>query len=148
MGVINSQLSSRRRERVSNRVDANAQLLCRRAVGTCCVVRSENLLLVLGQAAHVGSSNLGRCFPAPYVLVATSGGGFIAAEFAREHAADVAGIVLLDVPGLSDPQPSFPPELVERLACEHPLNIERRDYLGVERDALQQRVLRLGAASL
>jgi len=77
--------------------------------------------------------------PGPYVLVATSGGGFIAAEFAREHAVDVAGIVLLDVPGLSDPQPSFPPELVERLACEHPLNIERLDYLGVERDAWDRR---------
>jgi pimeloyl-ACP methyl ester carboxylesterase len=75
----------------------------------------------------------------PYVLVATSGGGFIAAEFAREHADEIAGIVFLDVPGLTDPPPSFPPDLVERLACDHPLNIERREYLDVEREAWDAR---------
>ena len=75
----------------------------------------------------------------PYVLVATSGGGFIAAEFAREHADEVAGIVFLDVPGLTDPPPSLPPDLVERLACDHPLNVERREYLDVEREAWDAR---------
>ena len=35
--------------------------------------------------------------PGPYVLVATSGGGYIAAGYAVEHPDQIAGIVLLDV---------------------------------------------------
>lgn len=74
--------------------------------------------------------------PPPYVLVAGSGGGFIASGFAQEHAADIAGLVFLDVPmAFLD----APREVVEETACEHPGNVERRDYLQVEADAWNDR---------
>jgi pimeloyl-ACP methyl ester carboxylesterase len=74
--------------------------------------------------------------PPPYVLVAGSGGGFIASGFAQEHADDIAGIVFLDVPmAFLD----APPEVVEETACDHPGNVERRDYLQVEADAWNNR---------
>jgi hypothetical protein len=67
--------------------------------------------------------------PGPYVLVASSGGGYIASGFAADHRDAIAGLVFLDVGG---PFPDPPPELVESLKCDAPTNIERRDYLGVE----------------
>ena len=74
--------------------------------------------------------------PPPYVLVAGSGGGFIASGFAQEHADDVAGMVFLDVPmAFLD----APPEVVEETACDHPGNVERRDFLQVEADAWNNR---------
>jgi hypothetical protein len=74
--------------------------------------------------------------PPPYVLVAGSGGGFIASGFAQEHTDDIAGMVFLDVPmAFLD----APPEVVEETACDHPGNIERRDYLQVEADAWNNR---------
>ena len=67
--------------------------------------------------------------PGPYVLVASSGGGYIASGFAANHRDEIAGVVFVDVPGpFLDP----PPDLVEFLKCDTPTNIERRDYLGVE----------------
>jgi hypothetical protein len=67
--------------------------------------------------------------PAPYVLVAASGGGFIASGFSANHRDTIAGVVFVDVPGpFLDP----PPDLVEFLKCDAPTNIERRDYLAVE----------------
>ncbi|MEO5885780.1 MAG: alpha/beta fold hydrolase, partial [Candidatus Limnocylindrales bacterium] len=73
----------------------------------------------------------------PYVLVAASGGGFIAAGFAAENREDIAGMVFLDVPGHEfDP----PPDIMELLACDHPdSNPERRDFVGVEREAWEAR---------
>jgi pimeloyl-ACP methyl ester carboxylesterase len=66
------------------------------------------------------------------VLVAASGGGFIASTFARQHQEEIAGMVFVDVPrAYQDP----PPELVEDLRCDNPNNIERRDYVNVEHDA-------------
>jgi pimeloyl-ACP methyl ester carboxylesterase len=74
--------------------------------------------------------------PPPYVLVGTSGGGYITAGFAAEHPEDVAGIVLLDVfRPFTDP----PPDLVEETACDSPSNDERRDYLAVEHEAFDDR---------
>jgi len=74
--------------------------------------------------------------PPPYVLVAGSGGGFIASGFAQRHATDVAGIVFLDVPmAFLD----APPEVVEKTACDRPGNRERRDFLQVEADAWNNR---------
>ena len=74
--------------------------------------------------------------PTPYVLVAGSGGGFIAAGFAQDHASEIAGMVFLDVPmAFLDP----PPEVVEETACDNPGNRERRDYLQVEADAWNSR---------
>ena len=72
----------------------------------------------------------------PYVLVAGSGGGFIASGFAQDHADEIAGMVFLDVPmAFLD----APPEVVEETACDHPGNIERRDFLQVEADAWNNR---------
>ena len=72
----------------------------------------------------------------PYVLVGTSGGGYITAGLAVERPEDVAGIVLLDVfRPFTDP----PPELVAETACDAPSNAERRDYLAVEHEAWDAR---------
>jgi pimeloyl-ACP methyl ester carboxylesterase len=68
----------------------------------------------------------------PYVLVGTSGGGYITAGFAYAHPDQIAGMVFVEVPApFADP----PPDIVALTAWDHPQNIERRDYLQVERDA-------------
>ena len=70
--------------------------------------------------------------PGPYVLVGTSGGGYITAAFAAAHRGQVAGMVFIDVAApFRDP----PAALVEETAWDHPGNVERRDYLQVEKDA-------------
>jgi pimeloyl-ACP methyl ester carboxylesterase len=70
--------------------------------------------------------------PGPYVLVGTSGGGYISAGFAAERPDEIAGLVLLDVfRPFTDP----PPELIAETACDAPGNTERRDYLAVEHEA-------------
>jgi pimeloyl-ACP methyl ester carboxylesterase len=70
--------------------------------------------------------------PGPYVLVGTSGGGFITAGYAVTHPGQVAGMVFIDTGApLSNP----PREIVEATSPGNPENIERRDYLQVERDA-------------
>jgi hypothetical protein len=70
--------------------------------------------------------------PGPYVVVGTSGGGYIAAGFAEERPDDVVGIVLLDTfRPFTDP----PPDLIAETACDAPGNSERRDYLAVEHEA-------------
>ena len=72
----------------------------------------------------------------PYVLVGTSGGGYITAGLAVERPEDVVGIVLLDVfRPFTDP----PPELIAETACDAPGNAERRDYLAVEHEAWDAR---------
>ena len=72
----------------------------------------------------------------PYVMVGTSGGGYISVAFAVAHPADIAGIVLVEVPSpFVDP----PPEIVELTAWDHPANVEQRDYLQVEIDAWEAR---------
>jgi hypothetical protein len=74
--------------------------------------------------------------PGPYVLVAGSGGGYIAAGFAAEHREDVAGIVFAEVPKAFL---NAPPDVVEVTSCDNPDNIEHRDYLQVEADAWNNR---------
>ena len=74
--------------------------------------------------------------PGPYVLVGTSGGGHISAGYAIEHAAQVAGMVLVEVP---PPFPDPPADLVAETRCDAPGNVESRDYLQVERDAWEAR---------
>ena len=70
--------------------------------------------------------------PGPYVLVGTSGGGYISAGYAYEHPDEVAGMVFVDVGApFRDP----PREIVEETDPANPSNIERRDYLQVEKDA-------------
>jgi pimeloyl-ACP methyl ester carboxylesterase len=70
--------------------------------------------------------------PAPYVLVGTSGGGFITAGYAVEHPDEVAGMVFVDT---GAPFENPPPEIVEETDPRSPTNVEKRDYLQVERDA-------------
>jgi len=70
--------------------------------------------------------------PAPYVLVGTSGGGNISAGYAYKHPDKVAGIVFVEVPA---PFRNPPRAIVEETDPNNPSNIERRDYLQVEKDA-------------
>ena len=60
----------------------------------------------------------------PYVLVGTSGGGYITAGFAFAHPDEVAGMVFVETPSpFVDP----PQEIVELTAWDSPSNIEKRD---------------------
>ena len=70
--------------------------------------------------------------PPPYVLVGTSGGGYIVAGYAFAHPTQIAGMAFIEVPTpFRDP----PPPIVEETKWNHPTNVERRDYLQVEKDA-------------
>ena len=72
----------------------------------------------------------------PYVLVGTSGGGYIVTGFAMERPEETAGIVLLDVfRAFPDP----PPDVIEETSCDNPNNVEHRDYLAVEHEAWDDR---------
>ena len=70
--------------------------------------------------------------PGPYVLVGTSGGGYITAGYAYKHPDEVAGMVFVDT---GAPFRNPPREIVEETDPDHPSNLERRDYLRVEKDA-------------
>ncbi len=70
--------------------------------------------------------------PGPYVLVGTSGGGYISAGYAVEHRRQVAGIVFVEVPA---PFRNPPAPIVADTRWDSPVNIENRDYLQVEKDA-------------
>ena len=70
--------------------------------------------------------------PGPYVLVGTSGGGFITAGYAYAHPNQVAGMVFVDT---GAPLENPPREIVEETDPNNPTNVERRDYLQVEKDA-------------
>jgi hypothetical protein len=79
-----------------------------------------------------------RGLKAPYVLVGTSGGGFLMAGFAYQHAADVRGIVFAETPHAIIPAES-PADLLAQLKCDAPGNVEHRDYVSVENEAWSQR---------
>jgi pimeloyl-ACP methyl ester carboxylesterase len=68
----------------------------------------------------------------PYVLVGTSGGGYIVAGYAFAHPAQIAGMAFIEVPA---PFRAPPRAIVEETKWNHPSNIERRDYLQIEKDA-------------
>jgi alpha/beta hydrolase family protein len=68
----------------------------------------------------------------PYVLVGTSGGGFITAGYAVRNPGDVAGMVFVDT---GSPFRNPPAPIVEETTWNHPSNVEQRDYLQVEKDA-------------
>ena len=70
--------------------------------------------------------------PGPYVLVGTSGGGYISTGYAIKHPRQVAGIVLVEVPA---PFRNPPAQIVADTRWDSPVNIENRDYLQVEKDA-------------
>lgn len=70
--------------------------------------------------------------PGPYVLVGTSGGGYISVGYAVSHRKSVAGLVFVEVPSpFRDP----PPPIVRDTRWDSPVNIESRDYLQGEKDA-------------
>jgi serine aminopeptidase S33 family len=73
---------------------------------------------------------------APYVLVGTSGGGYIEVGFAVGHKPDIAGMVIIDT---SQPYIDPPPDLVEETSCTRPGNVERRNFLQVEKQAWAMR---------
>ena len=74
----------------------------------------------------------------PFVLVGTSGGGYISAGYAVEHPDQIAGMVFVEVGApFLDP----PPEIIEETRPDNPENTERRDYLQVEKDAWAARRL-------
>ena len=79
--------------------------------------------------------------PGPYVLVGTSGGGYITAGYAYEHPRDVAGLVFIDT---AAPFPNPPKAIVEETDPSNPENVEERDYLQIEKDAWNARE-RIGA---
>ena len=70
--------------------------------------------------------------PGPYVLVGTSGGGFLTAGYAVAHPEEVAGMVFVEVPA---PFVNAPKEIVRATDPDSPENIEKRDYLQIEKDA-------------
>jgi pimeloyl-ACP methyl ester carboxylesterase len=74
----------------------------------------------------------------PYVLVGTSGGGFLVAGFAYVHAKDVVGMVLVETPRAIISK-RVPAELLADLKCDAPANRERRDYVAVAREAWTNR---------
>ena len=111
------------------------------AVTRTCVYDRANLGRSDPAAAPRGLSDLVGDFeallraariPGPYVLVGTSGGGYISAGYAYEHPDEVAGMVFVEVPA---PFRNPPRVIVEETDPNHPSNIERRDYLQVEKDA-------------
>lgn len=74
--------------------------------------------------------------PQPYVLVGTSGGGYITAGYAYEHPRDIVGLVFVDT---GAPFPNPPKEIVEETDPDNPENVEKRDCLQVEKDAWNAR---------
>lgn len=70
--------------------------------------------------------------PGPYVLVGTSGGGYITAGYAVKHPDDVAGMVFVEVPS---PFKNPPAPIVHETDPNNPENVEKRDYLQVEKEA-------------
>lgn len=68
----------------------------------------------------------------PYVLVGTSGGGYISAGYAVKHPDQVAGMLFVEVP---PPFENPPKEIVEFTNPSNPENVEKRDYLQMEKDA-------------
>jgi pimeloyl-ACP methyl ester carboxylesterase len=67
----------------------------------------------------------------PYVLVGTSGGGFLMTSYAYAHPSETAGIVLAETPHAIIPS-KVPKSLLADLDCHAPLNQEHRDYVAVE----------------
>ena len=72
----------------------------------------------------------------PYVLVGTSGGGFLMAGFAYAHPTEIAGIVLVETPKAVDPDEAPP-----GVRCGSDENDESRDYVTIENDAWNNRQL-------
>jgi pimeloyl-ACP methyl ester carboxylesterase len=75
----------------------------------------------------------------PYVLVGTSGGGYLVTNYALAHRDQVRGLVIVDTFPAID-LAKAPPELRREIRCDSPTNRERRDYAAVEHAAWDHRV--------
>ena len=65
----------------------------------------------------------------PYLLVGTSGGGYLMAGLAARRPADVVGLVLVETPKAIT---ILPPEVAAEISCDAATNVEHRDYYAVE----------------
>lgn len=65
----------------------------------------------------------------PYLLVGSSGGGYLMAGLAARHPEQVNGLVLLETPKAIT---ILPPEVRAEIQCDAPGNVEHRDYRAVE----------------
>ena len=74
--------------------------------------------------------------PGPYILVGTSGGGYITAGYAFAHPRTIAGMVFVDV---GSPFVNPPAPVVRETRWDSPVNVEKRDYLQVEKDGWSAR---------
>lgn len=74
---------------------------------------------------------------APYVLVGTSGGGFLMVGYATRHPDHVMGMVLVETPKALTA--ALYPDVLPRIACDAVGNIERRDHLEIEHEAWDDR---------
>jgi pimeloyl-ACP methyl ester carboxylesterase len=74
----------------------------------------------------------------PYVLVGTSGGGYLVAGYALAHPEDVQGLVIVETFPAIDLS-KYPPELAFEIGCDNAENLERRDYAAVEHAAWDKR---------
>ena len=74
----------------------------------------------------------------PYVLVGSSGGGYLIAGYALAHPEDVQGMVIVDTFPAIDLS-KYPPELAYEIGCNNPSNREHRDYAAVEHAAWDNR---------
>jgi pimeloyl-ACP methyl ester carboxylesterase len=72
----------------------------------------------------------------PLVLVGTSGGGYISADYAFAHPDQVAGMVFVDT---ASPFRDPPKEIVDATRPDSPDNVEKRNYLQMEKDAWNAR---------
>ena len=72
------------------------------------------------------TSSTSADIPGPYVLAGNSGGGILSIEFARAYGDDLAGLVLLDVPG---PQADLDPDLI---GVSPDTNVEHMDWVELE----------------
>ena len=103
------------------------------------VNRSDNATGCRGVDEVVGDLEAlidAAAIPGPYVLVGASGGGFLIAELAARHPDEVAGIVFAEVPEAIG---EVPPDLAEVIKCDGLTNIERRDYVAIEREVWERR---------
>jgi pimeloyl-ACP methyl ester carboxylesterase len=73
----------------------------------------------------------------PYLLVGTSGGGYIVAGFAARHPDQVAGIVFVETSKALSRKPTA--EFLPEIMCDAPTNVEHRDYYAVEHAAWDHR---------
>jgi alpha/beta hydrolase fold len=80
---------------------------------------------------------LARVSP-PYVLVGTSGGGYLITTYALAHPGDVQGMVIVDTFPAIDLSEA-PPKLAFEIGCDNPSNQEHRDYAAVEHAAWDNR---------